>query len=171
MLDFAPRPAVPDPGRLKVIVDGLPYESELHHGIRRYINEILRRLTDRVDLRVQLDKQLHPLPGGVTTMPASQPSGRLNRMVSRIFRKPERQSIAAADLYQAVFREVAGDAALYFDPRLGERLAETVALALEPLVRRRLIDAGLENVRRFSWKAAADRTLAVWEEAVEIARS
>jgi glycosyltransferase involved in cell wall biosynthesis len=63
-----------------------------------------------------------------------------------------------------VFREVAGDAARFFDPRLGERLAEAVAAADEPETRRRLIDAGRANVRRFSWDRTADQTLAVYEE-------
>jgi glycosyltransferase involved in cell wall biosynthesis len=66
------------------------------------------------------------------------------------------------------FREVAGDAAVFFDPRLGERLAEAVAAAREPDVRRRLVEGGYENVRRFSWDQAARQTLAVYEEAIRL---
>jgi glycosyltransferase involved in cell wall biosynthesis len=68
-----------------------------------------------------------------------------------------------------VFREVAGEAAVFFDPRLGERLAEAVATACGPGVHHRLREAGRENVRRFSWDRAADQTLAVYEEAAAIA--
>jgi glycosyltransferase involved in cell wall biosynthesis len=69
----------------------------------------------------------------------------------------------------SVFHEVAGEAALFFDPRLGERLAEAVALAREPGVRRRLVAAGGENVRRFSWDRTAEQTCAAYEEARRMA--
>ena len=64
-----------------------------------------------------------------------------------------------------VFREVAGDAGVFFDPRLSERLAEAVAAVCEPSCSHRLRDAGLENVRRFSWDRTAEQTLALYEEA------
>jgi len=63
------------------------------------------------------------------------------------------------------FREVAGGAAVFFDPRLAERLAEAVAVAGEPDVRRQVIEAGLENVRRFSWSRTAEQTFEVYSEA------
>jgi glycosyltransferase involved in cell wall biosynthesis len=66
------------------------------------------------------------------------------------------------------FREVAGESAIFFDPRLGERLAEAVAQACEPRVRLRLLESGAENVRKFSWKVAAEKTYAVYQEAIRL---
>ena len=71
--------------------------------------------------------------------------------------------VVASDI--PVFREVAGEGALFFDPRLGEKLAEAVAAACEPGTRCRLIQAGSANIRRFSWDCAAEQIRAVYEEA------
>ena len=65
----------------------------------------------------------------------------------------------------AAFREVAGGAAIYFDPRLEERLAEAVAATEEPDIRRHLVEAGLVNVRRFTWNRTAEQWLDVYSEA------
>jgi glycosyltransferase involved in cell wall biosynthesis len=64
-----------------------------------------------------------------------------------------------------VFREVAGGAAVYFDPRLAERLAEAVARVGEPDIRRQMVEAGLVNVRRFSWNQTAEQWFDVYSEA------
>jgi glycosyltransferase involved in cell wall biosynthesis len=64
-----------------------------------------------------------------------------------------------------VFREVAGGAAVYFDPRLAERLAEAVAAVREPDIRRQTTEAGLVNVRRFSWNRTAEQWFEVYSEA------
>lgn len=64
----------------------------------------------------------------------------------------------------AVFREVAGAGALYFDPHRAKQLAERVAEAIDPGVRAGLIAAGKENRARFSW----DRSAA---QVVEVCRS
>jgi glycosyltransferase involved in cell wall biosynthesis len=56
-------------------------------------------------------------------------------------------------------REVAGEAAVLVDE---ERLGEGIRQALRE--RERLVAAGLERARAFTWKAAAERTLAVYEE-------
>ncbi|MCA9235127.1 MAG: glycosyltransferase family 4 protein [Planctomycetales bacterium] len=69
-----------------------------------------------------------------------------------------------------VFREVAGNAALFFDPRLAESLAASVAKACEPETIQRLRAAGLANTQRFSWDKAAEQTLAVYKEAIEAKR-
>ena len=66
------------------------------------------------------------------------------------------------------FREVAGSAAVYFDPRLAERLAEAVAAVGEPDIRRQVIEAGLVNVRRFSWSRTAEQTFEVYSEAARV---
>ncbi len=64
-----------------------------------------------------------------------------------------------------VFREVAGQAAVFFDPRIGERLAAAVAEACEPDIRHRLVEAGRENARRYSWDRTAAGYAAAYEEA------
>jgi len=58
--------------------------------------------------------------------------------------------------------EVAGDAAVVVDEA---DLAEGIRTALAE--RERLVAAGLERVRAFSWRAAAERTLAVYREILE----
>lgn len=62
----------------------------------------------------------------------------------------------------AVFREVAGAGALYFDPHRAEQLAERVAEALDPGVRAGLIAAGKENRARFSWDRSAAQVVDVY---------
>ncbi|EMI20067.1 mannosyltransferase B [Rhodopirellula maiorica SM1] len=65
----------------------------------------------------------------------------------------------------AVFHEVAGEAALFFDPRLGEQLAEQVKRVGDPAVRKQLIENGRENVHRFSWDKTATQILEVYHQA------
>jgi glycosyltransferase involved in cell wall biosynthesis len=63
---------------------------------------------------------------------------------------------------EPALEEVAGDAALV----VGEHeLADGIRRALSE--RERLVAAGLERVRRFSWRASAERTLAVYREILE----
>jgi len=62
--------------------------------------------------------------------------------------------------------EVAGGAALLFDPGSPEQLAERVAQVLEgPALRRRLVEAGLRRAAAFSWGRAARETVAVYRAA------
>ena len=62
---------------------------------------------------------------------------------------------------EPALREVAGDAALYADEAgLGGAIRDAIA------DRDRLVAAGLERARRFTWRAAADRTLEVYREAL-----
>jgi len=63
--------------------------------------------------------------------------------------------------------EVAGDAAVYFDPE--DTVAITAALKRllsEPELRERLSKAGREQARRFSWEATARDTLKSYEQAL-----
>jgi glycosyltransferase involved in cell wall biosynthesis len=61
--------------------------------------------------------------------------------------------------------EVAGDAALYFDPEKTEEIAETISLALTDAgLRKRLEMAGPERASLFSWKRTAAETLEVFKE-------
>jgi len=62
----------------------------------------------------------------------------------------------------AVFREVAGAGALYFDPHRAEQLADRVAEATDPDVRARLVAAANENLARFSWDRAAAQVVEVY---------
>lgn len=62
--------------------------------------------------------------------------------------------------------EIAGDAALLVDPTDVDAIAEAMLrLSRDEALRQRLIAAGYENVKRFSWEKAAAETLAVLEEA------
>ena len=64
--------------------------------------------------------------------------------------------VAAPD---EALREVAGDAAVFAEP---PELAGAVRQALDE--RERLVAAGLERARRFSWEETARRTLDVYRE-------
>lgn len=66
----------------------------------------------------------------------------------------------------AVFREIAGDSACFFDQRRAESLAVAIARVTERTVAEQLVASGHENVRRFSWDRAAEQTLAIYREAV-----
>lgn len=60
--------------------------------------------------------------------------------------------------------EIAGDAALLVDPLDTAAMAEGIRrIVVERPLRARLIQAGLENVKRFSWNEAAGRVLATLE--------
>ena len=65
--------------------------------------------------------------------------------------------VVAAD--EPALREVGGDAALYADP---PQLADAIRRALAE--RERLVAAGLERARRFSWAETARRTLDIYRE-------
>jgi glycosyltransferase involved in cell wall biosynthesis len=62
--------------------------------------------------------------------------------------------------------EVAGDAALYVDPTDIDAIADAMLrLSQDEALRQRLIAAGYENVKRFSWETAADETYRVLRQA------
>jgi glycosyltransferase involved in cell wall biosynthesis len=69
--------------------------------------------------------------------------------------------VAAPD---AALREVAGDAAVFAEPA---GLADGVRRAL--VERERLVAAGLERARRFTWEETARRTVAVYREVLGLA--
>jgi glycosyltransferase involved in cell wall biosynthesis len=63
--------------------------------------------------------------------------------------------------------ELAGDAALYFDPFDTSSITEALERLLgDESLRQRLREAGLERARAFSWEAAAEATLASYERAL-----
>jgi glycosyltransferase involved in cell wall biosynthesis len=71
-----------------------------------------------------------------------------------------------------VLREVAGDAAIFFDPTNPEMLAGLIDQILaEPHLRRQLSEAGLRNSRRFSWACAAQETEKLLKSSIGLRRS
>jgi glycosyltransferase involved in cell wall biosynthesis len=73
--------------------------------------------------------------------------------------------VACSDI--APLREVAGDAALFFDPRDPGSIASVVARCLENAeLRARLSTAGRERARRYPWSRTAETTLAGYERAL-----
>jgi glycosyltransferase involved in cell wall biosynthesis len=71
--------------------------------------------------------------------------------------------VLAADT--AVGREVAGGAALLVDTGDERALAESLAtLGADDALRARLVKRGAARVARFTWEAAAEKTLAVYRE-------
>jgi len=67
----------------------------------------------------------------------------------------------------AVFREIAGDSALYFDPRSKESFTGQVQTVLSGETRRNdLIARGTQNLKRFSWEDAAQKTLETYRKAL-----
>ena len=61
--------------------------------------------------------------------------------------------------------EVAGDAALYFDPHEPNAIAQAILKLLEDReIRKALVSKGLERAARFSWEETARRTAALYRE-------
>jgi glycosyltransferase involved in cell wall biosynthesis len=66
------------------------------------------------------------------------------------------------------FPEIAGDAALYFDADDRDSLRASLArLLADPALRDGLRARGAEQVKRFSWRATADATLAAYRALLE----
>jgi len=68
--------------------------------------------------------------------------------------------VVASDI--PVFREVAGESGLYFDPHSEEGLSHAMTLVLEESIRQGLIEAGHRRVGDFSWDVAAQKLGAVY---------
>ncbi len=61
------------------------------------------------------------------------------------------------------FREVAGGAALFFPPDdIGPALER---ICFDEVLRARVVNAGQERARQFTWRRAAERTIAVLRDA------
>lgn len=65
-----------------------------------------------------------------------------------------------------VFEEILGESAEYFDPRLAESIAAAAGKVSDPAWRRRLVEAGMENLRRFTWARCAELTRQAYQKAV-----
>jgi glycosyltransferase involved in cell wall biosynthesis len=65
----------------------------------------------------------------------------------------------------AALPEIAGDAALYFDPASPESIAEALRTGLEDGdVRRRLVERGRVRIQEFDWERSAHETLGFYRE-------
>ncbi len=61
--------------------------------------------------------------------------------------------------------EGGGDSTSYFDPGNSEEMAEVILDALDNQGRwERVREAARERARRFTWRAAAEKTLAVYQQ-------
>ncbi|HQY34453.1 MAG TPA: glycosyltransferase family 1 protein [Actinotalea sp.] len=66
-----------------------------------------------------------------------------------------------------VYREVAADAGLYFDPHDHRSIARAITRAVtEPELLARLTADGYEQAARFSWRQVAEQTLAAFDTAI-----
>ncbi|MFN2187361.1 MAG: glycosyltransferase family 4 protein [Candidatus Promineifilaceae bacterium] len=64
--------------------------------------------------------------------------------------------------------EIAGEAAILVDPQDVSAIREGIArLVADESFRKQLIQAGLDNSRRFSWETAAEQTLTILERAAK----
>ena len=71
--------------------------------------------------------------------------------------------VACSDI--PALREVAGDAALYFNPRSPDSMAMAIEAILgNPELRKNLAERGLERASAFSWDEAARKTVAFYRE-------
>jgi len=76
--------------------------------------------------------------------------------------------VPAAISHAAALVEIAGDAALRFDPASPENMAEVIARILtDPALRTVLIAKGAQRVTLFSWKEMARQTAAIYREVLE----
>ena len=66
----------------------------------------------------------------------------------------------------AVFREVAGDAFVPFDPADPTAIAAALVRTLAEEVRQKLIASGWQRVRQFSWDRCAEETVLVYRKAL-----
>jgi glycosyltransferase involved in cell wall biosynthesis len=76
------------------------------------------------------------------------------------------RGVPIASSSSSALPEVAGDAALYFEPDRPAEIAEAIARILsDPNLARELTARGRERQRLFTWSRAAEKTLAVYERA------
>lgn len=65
--------------------------------------------------------------------------------------------------------EVAGDAALMFDPRSIDQMTNALSRLLsDPALRKELVRKGHENARRFTWRSTAETVLGVYRRTLSL---
>lgn len=68
---------------------------------------------------------------------------------------------------QGSLPEVAGDAAIYFDPYNVQDMAEKIAQVLDSeAIKKELIEKGKKRVKEFSWEKMTEQTLEVYENSI-----
>ncbi|MFV0469344.1 MAG: glycosyltransferase, partial [Dysgonomonas sp.] len=73
--------------------------------------------------------------------------------------------------YASCFSEVAGDAALYFQPKSPDQLRNNImSLLNDPMLRGEYIAKGSERLLHYSWKKSALDTVSVYKKIVETRR-
>jgi glycosyltransferase involved in cell wall biosynthesis len=76
------------------------------------------------------------------------------------------RGVAVACSNTSAMPEVAGDAARYFDPKdVADIRAALADLLRDRAYAKRLAEAGRERAKQFTWSKAAERTLAVYDDA------
>ena len=72
--------------------------------------------------------------------------------------------VAVSDI--PCLKEMCLEAAIYFDPESVEDMVTTLSRALtDNSLRSELVRKGYENIKRFSWKRMAAKTLQIYEKA------
>jgi len=65
------------------------------------------------------------------------------------------------------FPEVAGDAALYFDPKSKQEISTTIQQVLEDkALKTKLSDAGVKILEKYSWEQATQKVLGVYQKVI-----
>jgi glycosyltransferase involved in cell wall biosynthesis len=78
-----------------------------------------------------------------------------------------RRGVPVACSQTSAVPEVAGDAALFFDPQRPEEIAQAITAILgDPGLAAELAEKGKERAALFTWRRAADETLATFERAL-----
>lgn len=80
-----------------------------------------------------------------------------------------RVPVVASDM--PIFREIAGDAALYADPHDTQSISNTLEAALAPDRREELIRLGARRVELYTWERAVTRLLALFDGVLEERRA
>lgn len=119
--------------------------------------EELRRRGARLEGYVETERLAQLYRGAACLVQASRFEG---------FGLPVLEAMASGTpvvaVHEPALEEVAGDAAVFVEH---DRVADGIRQALRD--RDRLVAAGLERARAFSWRATAERTLAVYQEILE----
>lgn len=82
----------------------------------------------------------------------------------------QRQGLAVVCSDTPINHEIAADSVLFFAPRDAAGLASAVGRLQDEDLRIRVIENGLINAARFTWARCARETLAVYQEAIILAR-